>query len=215
MTTTDYLTLPLRQRLQRRKEIGEESFRKYAPAYGGIWTNEGNPLGDFAEINQGWRLRDIRPCDKVANSIRHKGWYIDGYCQDTIHGMVYRLPHGLFGIAIQDSYGNPPLVVREVFSNEIAAARAADRAAEIEAGRQKRANCKYHAEERVAEIRAGDLMRVRTCIANLCEGIRQSTLHPAACAGLKAQLKSLLREKAQLWEEVRRLEREPWTVYPC
>ena len=211
----DYLTIPLKQRLAARKEKGENNYRKYAAAYGGIWTNEGSPNMEFAYTFHGIRVRNVRYCDEVATMIRHKGWFIDGYCDWVYRGVVFNLPHGKFGIGIIDGdgkYWNEPILCRESYDNEIRAAHAADEEARVAADKAKDANMKYHSEEAIEEIRGTELPNVRQAIVNLCKGIKESTLHPAACAGLKRQLQSLLEEKAKLRQRIAKLEKEPWTV---
>lgn len=213
----DYLKIPLKQRLAARKEKGEDNYRKYAAAYGGIWTNEGSPMAEFASTFHGTTLRNMRYCDNVAHSIRHKGWFTDGYCDWVYRGVVFNLPHGRFGIGLVDGdgeYWNEPILCRESYDCQIHAAHAADEEARVAAEKAKSANLQYHSEEAIAEIKDTELPNVRQVIVDLCNGIKESTLHPAACAGLKRQLKSLLGEKADLWKRIRQLEREPWTVYP-
>ncbi len=213
----DYLKIPLKQRLAARKEKGEDNYRKYAAAYGGIWTNEGNPMTEFVETFHGIRVRNMRYCDEVALTIQHKGWFTDGYCDDVYRGVVFNLPHGRFGIGLVDGdgkYWNKPILFRESYDCEIRAAHAADEEARVAAEKAKSANLKYHSEEAIAEIKDTELPRVRESILETIEGIRASTLHPKACAALKRQVESLLEEKADLWKRIRQLEREPWTVYP-
>jgi hypothetical protein len=213
----DYLTIPLRKRLAARKEEGEDNYRKYAAAYGGIWTNEGSPMTEFASTFHGIRVRNMRYCDEVAIMIRHKGWFTDGNSDWVYRGIVFNLPRGKFGIGLVDGdgkYWNEPLLYRESYDCEIRAARAADEDARAAAEEAKDAAMKYHSEEAIEEIKSDELPKVRESILEAIEGIRASTLHPKACAALKRQVESLLEEKAELWERIRKLEREPWTVYP-
>lgn len=216
----DYLKIPLRKRLAARKERGEDNYRKYAAAYGGIWTNDGSPMTEFASSSHGITVRNMRYCDDVATMIRHKGWFMDGYHDSTYRGIVFNLPHGKFGIGFVDTltggsfiHEMEPLLCRESYDCEIRAAYAADEEARVAAEKAKSANLQYHSEEAIAEIKDTELPNVRQSIVDLCKGIKASTLHPAACAGLKRQLTSLLEEKADLWKRIRKLEREPWTVY--
>jgi hypothetical protein len=213
----DYLTIPLRKRLAARKEKGEDNFRKYAPAYGGIWTNEGDPNTEFAASFHGIQIRNMRYCDEVATRINHRGWFTDGYDSWVYRGVVFNLPHGKFGIGLVDGdgkYWNEPLLCRESYDDEIRAAHAADEEARVAADEAKDAAMKEHSEEAIEEIRGTELPNVRQAIVDLCKGIKESTLHPAACAGLKRQLRSLLEEKAELWKRIAKLEKEPWSVYP-
>lgn len=213
----DYLKIPLKQRLAARKEKGEDNYRKYAAAYGGIWTNEGSPMEEFASIFHGIRVRNMRYCDNVALTIQHKGWFTDGYNDSVYRGVVFNLPHGRFGIGLVCGYGkywDEPILCRESYDCEIRAAHAADEEARVAAWEAKDAAMEEHSEEAIAEIKDTELPDVRRAIVDLCKGIKESTLHPTACAGLKRQLTSLLEEKADLWKRIRQLEREPWTVYP-
>ena len=213
----DYLKIPLKQRLAARKEKGEDNYRKYAAAYGGIWTNEGSPMTEFASTLHGIKVRNMRYCDDVATMIRHKGWYTDGYGDWVSRGIVFNLPHGKFGIGLVDGdgkYWNEPMLCRESYDCEIRAAHAADEEARVAADEAKDAAMKEHSSSAIAEIKSDELPKVRESILETIEGIRASTLHPKACAALKRQVESLLEEKADLWERIRKLEREPWTVYP-
>lgn len=79
-------------------------------------------------------------CDKVEGvRIEHQGWFTDSDFQDqTIRGVVFRLPHGrgfLAGWSMGESMASE--VGRRIYQCERAAARAADRDAESVAGRER------------------------------------------------------------------------------
>lgn len=130
----DYLKKPLRSRLAMRKETGNAEFCAYAPAYGGIWTNEGNPLPTGGNRQMfGWELRLAGYADSIVN-LRHNGWYVDEHCDDVCRGVVYRLPGGRGFLAghdwpWDDSVGSTVEAV--AYETPEQAARVADRMAEI------------------------------------------------------------------------------------
>lgn len=89
-------------------------------------------LGDGSQPFTRWAW-----CDDVDDRILHTGWFISNYGDDDdkVRGIVVRLPHGrgfLAGWAMGD--GMAATVYRDVYADDVAAARAADRFAEAVAG---------------------------------------------------------------------------------
>lgn len=205
---TDYLAQPLASRLARRKREGENNFRDYAAAYGGIFTREGMANPETVETIQ---PRNVRPCHKVAN-IRHTGWYTDAYREmETAHGVVGLLPHGRYVAGIQDPWGNPPVWGRESFDCEITAAREADRMTEKWAEECRDGDAQFRAEQRIEENRE-ELSELRESIRKLARSLKGLSLPSPVCDAVKAQLSQALRQKRKLWAEIRSFQANHWNA---
>lgn len=100
--------------------------------------------------------------DQVAGAgIRHTGWFTDGQQNETIRGIVARLPHGLFMAGWSMGEGMASEVDATVFDSEVYAAFVADsmaeRAAENEREYQEREEAEREEEEqRLAACQGGD-----------------------------------------------------------
>lgn len=89
-------------------------------------------------------------CDEVAGTcIRHTGWFIDDYGQDeTIRGIVFRLPHALgFLAGWSMGEGMASSVEYYVYDDEVAAAHAADSLAENAAEEEREYRARENEEE--------------------------------------------------------------------
>ena len=76
--------------------------------------------------------------DEIAGSIRHKGWYCDEYQDQTIRGIVLRLPHGrgfLAGWSMGESMASE--IDGEIHADETEAALMADERARCAAEREQ------------------------------------------------------------------------------
>jgi len=83
-------------------------------------------------------------CDEIVSRINHKGWYSDEWQQDTIRGLVMRLPNNrgfLAGWSMGE--GMSSFVGYDVFLDEVDAAQCADSMAENAAERER----EYQAEQ--------------------------------------------------------------------
>ena len=204
---TDYLAQPLASRLDRRKSIGEQSFRAYSAAYGGIFTREGmaNP-----ETVQTIQPRNVRPCHEIAR-IGHTGGYCDASRDETAFGVVGLLPHGRFIPGIQDPWGNPPVWGRESFDCENTAAREADRMTEKWAEECRDGDAKFRAEQRIEENRE-ELSALHDTIRKLARSLKGLSLPGPVCDAVKAQLSQALRQKRKLWAEIRSFQDNHWNA---
>lgn len=210
----DYLKTPLKTRLAKRKEVGNASFCKYSPAYGGIWTNEGDkPKGREPRHMFGWEVREVGPADKIVN-LRHAGWYVDNFHSEKTRGLVFRLPGSRgFLAGFSHPWGGEPTVEPSIYPDERGAAFAADRLAEKYGEECREFEAKDLAEtqssealERIAEIRGE--------VRELCAELRQTKLPPAICSAVRSSMKGLLRERAKLWKDIRKWKRDFWSAAP-
>lgn len=76
--------------------------------------------------------------DKITWMIYHTGWFIDDFCDAKLRGLVFRLPHGRGYLpAYSMGEGMVSVVECHVYPDEIGAAHAADRMAELAAERER------------------------------------------------------------------------------
>lgn len=96
----------------------------------------------YNETDPIFRLR-LERADEVV-SLRHNGWFIDEFCDETYHGIVARLP-GSRGFLAGWSMGEGMITVLEryIYDDIESAAYAADSMAEYAADKER----DYRAEE--------------------------------------------------------------------
>lgn len=206
----DYLTIPLRERAARRKK-DPVNFAKYPIAVGGIFTLEGEGRvtphnGCFAS------LRVHGPAHKVysGRAINHTGWYTDHFQDNTLWGVVFRLPHGRFMAGTEDSWGNRTIYHEEgVFECDQEAALRADRVAENEAEKERDYQAKEEAERKIEENKE-EIARIREELRGLCKELRPVNLSPSICEAVRFKMKTLLKEKAKLYTEIRKFSKNYW-----
>jgi hypothetical protein len=123
------LTRPLSKRLESRKHSGPYYGK---PAYAGIDKYRSFYLGsDFMpELRWEW-------ADEVVR-LNHTGWYCDNYQDETIRGIVLRLPHNR-GFLAGWSMGEGMMseIELDIYPDQESAAYAADSSAEYAAERQR------------------------------------------------------------------------------
>lgn len=90
-------------------------------------------------------------CDEACSRIRHKGWFCDEYQEETIRGLVMRLPNSRgFLAGWSMGKGMSSYVDYDVFLDEVDAAQCADSMAENAAEREREYQAEMEA-ERAAE----------------------------------------------------------------
>lgn len=183
-----------------------------------LWTNEGHPA-----IANFWPGRDF---------LRHRGWYTDQHEDETLEACAVILadfPRLIFA-AIRCSLSDTVRVLlddwQEIDFSEAACSystreardeaardtiRSADSTAEREADDERR----YQAEEdrkRQAEEARDDLKRNRTTVRALIADLRElcagpiPSMYPAAASAVKRQLADLLRDRSDLFDQLKTLE---------
>lgn len=92
----------------------------------------------------GFYLNDAgMPCqrfdyaDDIVSSIRHKGWYCDSFGDQTIRGIVLRLPHGRYLAGWTMGEGMASECDRVIYTDAEECARMADEFARITADNQR------------------------------------------------------------------------------
>lgn len=136
--------------------------------------------------------------------LRHKGWFTENFCGETVRGEVWRLPHGKFLAVIPDQFNDGAGIVENcVYDDENDAARNADRMAEIYAENAREDDAKFQAEQQIESAREL-IASARETVRELIAGIRESKLSPRICEQLRADIK---RERAEIREQFARIEK--------
>ena len=101
-------------------------------------------------------------CDEAYSRIRHKGWFCDNYQEETIRGLVMRLPNNRGFIAGWSmGKGMSSYVDYDVFLDEVDAAQCADSMAENAAEREREYQAKWEVEQALEDERALDQIENR------------------------------------------------------
>jgi len=104
-------------------------------------------------------------CDEAYSRIRHKGWFCDNYQEETIRGLVMRLPNNRgFLAGWSMGKGMSSYVDYDVFLDEVDAAQCADSMAENAAEREREYQAKWEAEQVLEDERIEN--RFRDAMAN-------------------------------------------------
>lgn len=170
-----------------------------------------------------WKGRDF---------LNHRGWYTDEHQDDTLEAYAVQLeafPHLIFE-AIRDSMTGTVRVMLEDFhaidysdadsdwsakEAQEEAARDAIRSADSTAEREAEEERRYQAEEdrkRQAEEARDDLKRNRSTVRALVREFRElcggpiPTTYPAAASAVKRQLADLLKDRSDLFDQLKTLE---------
>ncbi len=158
-------------------------------------------------------LRYLGKCHEVARKEDFRfdcqGWYLDEYCDETVCGGVYMLPHGRYVPATIDPWGNGAcLDFSDIKDNARDAVYAADRLAELYAEKEREYRRVLKIEERVEEI-ASEIKQARQACRELCANIR------ANCDVVKGVefLRKLIRDEVKTARRaIRELHRERETL---
>ncbi len=218
----DYLSQPLARRLAFHKS--KPDARKFPAAYGYLDTNE--KTGIVRDVDGtahtsnigGLGLRFVGAADTILTRLRHKGWYVNGNHDETLVGVVYRLPSGRgFLAGFSDPWngekdGSGPCNLEfSVYETAEDAARVADRLAECAGERYREDSLKQDAEYRLEEA-LGDAEKARDEIRELVAGIRESILAPSVCKTLRAQVRKLRRDYLESIREARGYVENPYLL---
>ena len=135
-------------------------------------------------------------CDEVDGArIAHRGWYTSEDCHQTIRGIVARLPKGrgfLAGWTMGESMASE--LENTIHCDEVQAARAADRIAEMVAEKEReyreREDERQRLEDEMADA-ARELDEKRVEARALISDIRESKLSPGLCERMKQELRAI------------------------
>lgn len=109
-------------------------------------------------------FRDERFCDDVAR-IDHQGWFADADGDETVRGIVSRLPHGRFIAGYLSSVNGERVYFADLFDDEREAAHMADEHARVTA-ESEREDSERSREAFMLEGETESLLqRLRECIA--------------------------------------------------
>lgn len=160
-------------------------------------------------VNRDFALRCVGRSDEIIK-LGHKGWYVDNYQDETVHGMVYQLParngECLYVPAVNDPNNDDSacLDFTSIQSDKEDAAKIADQMAEQWAEQSRIAQAKDQAEQRIAEI-AEEITKLYQDFRRIAREIR------ANCDALKgiSVVRELVKDNwLETKAEIRKLRRE-------
>lgn len=222
MEHVDYLTLPLSARKALHRQHPDA--RKYPHAYGFNRTFAPGGIirdsdGTAHTSNVGTlSLRFVGLAGKILPRLDHTGWYIDRFQDETISGVVYRLPSGRGFLAgytdpwNSEKDGSGPCNLEfETHATETEAARRADRLAELRAEFLREDSLREE-----AKVRAEDLTQrvadIREEIRELIRGIRESILAPSVCRTMRDRIRALRAESREARREASAMLANPYVL---
>ena len=140
----------------------------------------------------------------------HTGWFVNSFQDETVHGMVYRLPardgKPLYAPAVSDHCGNPGscFSFRDVTEDLIGAIREADRLAECWAESEREYEARENARLRIEENRE----QIKSEYAEFRKLAREIRANCEALGGMVELKKVLHREYRRVKTTVCKLRRE-------
>lgn len=168
----------------------------------------------WIERPENYGLRRVGYCDEVSSAIRHRGWYLDDYCYETVRGSVYQLPsknrERRFIAAYDDPWNKEPVCadLETIYDCEIAAARAADSIAERMAERERDYRRAFQAgvmyAETVEEIKE-TRDRIKSLLAERKAAKNLQSMFPTICATLRERISNMLETLRELRDKRDRL----------
>lgn len=139
---------PLAQRLADAKAPTSSSYyHAPKPIRRGAHPGKGFYLTANDAMGMRWRWAD----EISGTRIRHKGWYSDAWQDQTIRGIVIRLPHGRFLAGWSMGIGLASSCDGTIYTDEIEAAHAADECARVAAERERDYQEQWDAEQSADE----------------------------------------------------------------
>lgn len=231
---TDYLKIPLAKRLDAfrrngKRDLGggwhdENKKWHWVPQSmresGGCWGSEAFMVGSdncrWCEDLDGY-FRNVKDADDIIR-LRHTGWYVDHFQDETTHGIVLQLParnrNTLFMSACSDPWNkNAGIVEQRLYDDREDCARSADGLAEYYAEFCREDDLKQAAEHDMEELRE-EIKKNRAHIKQLVAGIRESQLAPAVCDEMRRTIRTLRQECRDAIDRIAKIEAEPWIVLP-
>lgn len=218
MKHVDYLTLPLSARLEyHRRNPYPTLYRNRTYQKTGIIRDSD---GTAHTSNMGaLSLRFVGLAGDIAPSRdRHTGWYVDRFQDETVSGVVYRLPSGRGFLAgytdpwNSEKDGSGPCNLEfETHATETEAARRADRLAELRAEFLREDSLREEAKTRADDLtqRVAD---IREEIRELVRGIRESILAPAVCRTMRDRIRALRAESREARREASAMLANPYVL---
>lgn len=134
--------------------------------------------------------------------LRHSGWFVDCYQDETTRGVVYRLPHGRFLAAHTDPHNDGPVCIDlDVTDCEVTAAGWADQMAERYADESREHDAAYRSGREAKEAASDATAAARTYV----ESVRQlrdviAARHIIGRAVVRRVLRDVRRDCAALIE---------------
>lgn len=165
----------------------------YTDKSGAVWHG-------VEEMGRGVELREVGPAHEILR-LRHTGYYMDAFQEETVHGVVFRLPHGRFLAGYEDPWNEGMYIFDpERFEDEKEAARRADRAAEIYAEAEREWDELWQAARRW-EALGEELASLRDEARALIPAVRTD---PRLCVSLRRVLRAretAQHERRQVWAD--------------
>jgi hypothetical protein len=163
-----------------------------------------------------------------AHEVSHRlplGWYCDTFQHQTIKAAVISIRHPqklntdndshVFYLAgtYSEDYDGVTIYTDKLFESQNSAAYYADRLAEKEAEQSREDDEKFHAEQKIEQLKA-DYHELNIDGLALIKEIKQAagSFTPHICATLKNEIMATVREKKQLLKSIKKLIEQPWTI---
>lgn len=187
----------------------DDHWRTYATkAYPAGIHWRGNDRSEFYTDRPRQFFRFTGYCDDIHSAIRHRGWFVDSFQDETARGIVYQLParngECRYLAGVEDPWANT-FFETILYEDKVEASRAANGLAESFAE-----HCRedHEEQERLREIKENqqEATSLRNRIRILSRSIRVGYAHPPEIASAaKRHLQSLRRELLRLNEETAKL----------
>lgn len=163
-------------------------------------------------------LRYVGTAEELAG-LRHSGWFLDSFQEDTARGAVYQLPakdgRERYLAAILDPFNDGPAMVEvdAIAEDEDTAARWADQLAEVYAEAEREYHAKDEAEQQAEHCRE-TIRAARERHSLLTRDLRQTrhSLTPLLLDEARASLARLRRAARKARERIRELEENYWAA---
>jgi hypothetical protein len=173
--------------------------------------------------NAGKAMRLVGFADEIDRSIGHNGWYSDNFHDETLRGVVYRLPthngRAVFAYGYADPWndGAAFLCFDNDAEDEKHAARFADQLAERCAEDQREHEARDSAQNEIEELTAR-LVEIRRQVLTLIRETRAvcASLNgaPTVKAAIQEGLRHLLGERSEAFERREKLQENYWEAVP-
>lgn len=201
-----------------RKLASVKHYQTLSPAKGGQ-ERGGNPWnGSKRWVNvEALGLRDYGNADQICGHIRHRGWFLDHFEDETARGQVWQLPakngqpRFVYGFADCYNAGLAFIDFCHTFCERSAANNADDMAKEYAEGCRE-FYAKDAAERDIGDAKA-DIHALNGEALALIKEIKQAgAFSPNICAALKSHLTGILRRRSGHFAVIKARQDDFWSA---
>jgi hypothetical protein len=207
-----------------REKYAHLRFLKNRPYYGRALSQDKDELYlDSFEDMPGY-ITEPKDADKCCH-MDHTGWYTDDFSNGTIIGVVVSFRHPqdinpdneshIFYMAgtKHSDWDGVTVYTRHTYQTEREAARRADKIAEREAEECREEDQKYHAEQKIEELKTEYHELNVKALEVIKDARNASGLFPASiCELIKNKLDETLERKRDILRGVKELTDSPWMI---